>query len=51
MIFVLLTPSVSFKKAEVVSILQTCSLGVVYEMAEVEEGKKLYVEYEGIDGI
>ena len=34
-IFVLVAPSVNFKKAEIATVLSTCSLGVVYDLAEV----------------
>lgn len=34
-IFVLSSPTVSFKKAEIVSILKSCPLDVIYQLAEV----------------
>jgi hypothetical protein len=34
-IFVLSCPTVSFKKAEIVSILKSCPLSVIYQLAEV----------------
>ena len=44
------SPTVSFQKADIVTILPSCTLDVVFNLSEVS-GRKMYIDYEGFDGV